>query len=66
MPKIIKISHTEKSKYLKVKCPRCKSEQMIFGKSAMQIKCPECNRLLTKTTGGKTKIRALITKVLWR
>ncbi len=48
----------ERSKFLKVTCPRCKHVQIVFGKSTSQVKCTECNYLLAKPTGGKPKIRA--------
>jgi len=48
------------TKFLKIACPRCKNKQIIFGKSSLKIKCNKCNKLLVKTTGGKTKIRAKV------
>ncbi len=54
----------ERSKFLKVTCPRCKHVQIVFGKSTSQVKCTECNYLLAKPTGGKPKIRAGVKKVL--
>jgi small subunit ribosomal protein S27e len=55
-----------RSKFLKVICPRCKTQQILFGKSSLKIKCNTCNLLLTKPTGGKTKIKAQIKTVIWR
>ena len=52
------------SRFLEIICPRCKSKQTIYGKSSTKIKCKECNKLLMKTTGGKTKIKARIKEVL--
>ncbi|MEK6843795.1 MAG: 30S ribosomal protein S27e [Nanoarchaeota archaeon] len=52
-----------KSKFLKIACPRCYNNQIIFGKSALAIKCEKCNKLLIKTTGGKAKIKAKIKKI---
>lgn len=52
-----------KSKFLKVSCPRCKHQKIIYGKSAIKIKCDKCNILLIKTTGGKTKIKAKVKEV---
>lgn len=53
------------SKFLKISCPRCKSRQIVFGKSTTDVKCPKCNKLLVKTTGGKTKIMAKVEEVIW-
>ncbi|MEK6893728.1 MAG: 30S ribosomal protein S27e [Nanoarchaeota archaeon] len=55
----------QKGKFLKIACPRCKQKQIVFGKSSMQIKCSKCNHLLTRTRGGKTKIKAIVKEVLW-
>ncbi|MBI2632579.1 30S ribosomal protein S27e [Candidatus Pacearchaeota archaeon] len=52
------------SKFLKISCPRCKSKQIIFGKSSNKIKCLKCNYLLLKTMGGKAKIYAPVKEVL--
>ncbi len=52
------------SKFLRVMCPRCKNNQTIFGKSSTKVKCHNCNKLLVKTTGGKTKIKARINEIL--
>jgi len=52
------------SKFLKVCCPRCRNEQIIYGKSSVKVKCEKCNKLLVKTTGGKTKVRAKVKEVI--
>jgi ribosomal protein S27E len=52
------------SKFLKITCPRCKTEHIIFGKATLRIKCKKCNLLLIKTTGGKIKVKAKINKIL--
>ena len=53
-----------KSKFLKIKCPRCKSNYIVFGKATSIIKCAKCNKLLVKTTGGKAKVKAPVKEVL--
>ena len=61
------MSEEIRSKFVKVECPRCKNEQVIFGKSAMRVKCEKCNKLLMMPTGGKTRMRARIKEVLgWK
>ena len=54
----------QKTKFLKISCPRCHNKQIIFGNSSFKVKCQVCNKLLIKTTGGKTKIKAKVEKVL--
>lgn len=55
---------SDKSKFLRVSCPRCKHQQIIFGKSTMLIKCERCNYLLLKTKGGKAQVRAAVKRIL--
>jgi ribosomal protein S27E len=54
----------EKGKFLKVKCPRCRREKTVFGKSSTLVKCDGCNYLLLQTKGGKSKIRAPVKEVM--
>jgi small subunit ribosomal protein S27e len=53
-----------KSKFIKVRCPKCKNEQITFGKSATKVKCLVCGKPLAEPSGGKTKIKARILEVL--
>jgi len=55
-----------KGKFLKVSCPRCKNAQIVFGKASTEIKCNKCNYLLTKSKGGKAKVRAKVSEVYWK
>jgi small subunit ribosomal protein S27e len=52
------------SKFIKVRCPKCKNEQIIFGKSASVIKCLVCEKIIAEPTGGKTRIKARVLEVL--
>ncbi len=53
-----------KSRFIKIRCPKCKNEQIIFGKPATKIKCLVCDKILADPTGGKGKIKARILEVL--
>ncbi len=55
---------TPKSKFIKVRCKKCKNEQIIFGKAASEIKCLVCESVLASPTGGKTRIKAKVLEVL--
>ncbi|MBU4501819.1 MAG: 30S ribosomal protein S27e [Nanoarchaeota archaeon] len=59
----VKIKET-RSKFIKVRCPKCKNEQIIFGKSDSIVKCLVCDKVLSEPTGGKGKIKARILEVL--
>ena len=52
------------SKFIKVRCPKCKNEQIIFGKASSAIKCLVCSKELAAPSGGKAKIKARILEVL--
>jgi len=53
-----------KSRFVKVRCSKCKNEQIIFGKPATKIDCLVCGKLLAEPSGGKGKIKARILEVL--
>ena len=52
------------SKFIKVRCNKCKNEQIIFGKVSNEVKCLVCGQLLGEPSGGKTKFKARILEVL--
>ncbi len=58
-----KITET-KSKFIKIRCPKCKNEQIMFGKSSTQVKCLVCGKILAEPTGGKSKVKARVLEVL--
>ena len=52
------------SKFIKVRCSKCKNEQVIFGNVSSTVKCLVCNEELATSTGGKSKISARVLEVL--
>ena len=52
------------TKFLKVRCNKCKNEQVLFGKSATTVKCLVCGEVLAEPSGGKTKVAARVLEVL--
>ncbi len=52
------------TKFLKLRCNKCKNEQITFGKVANEIKCLVCGEVLAKPTGGKTEVLARVLEVL--
>lgn len=52
------------SKFLKVKCKKCKNEQVIFNKAATQVMCLVCSSVLAEPTGGKADVKTSIVEVL--
>jgi small subunit ribosomal protein S27e len=52
------------SRFIKIRCPKCKNEQITFGKSSTIVKCLVCGKILSEPTGGKSRIKARILEVL--
>ena len=52
------------SKFVKVRCSKCKNEQILFGKSSSVTQCLVCSTILSEPTGGKSSISARILEVL--
>jgi small subunit ribosomal protein S27e len=53
-----------KSKFLKVKCDDCGSEQVVFGNPAMEVKCLICGKTLLQPGASKPKILVKKAKVI--
>jgi small subunit ribosomal protein S27e len=53
-----------KSKFLKVKCDDCGSEQVVFGNPAMEVKCLVCGKTLVEPGASKPNILAKKFKVI--
>jgi len=52
------------SKFIKVRCSKCKNEQITFGKASSEVKCLVCGKTVAEPTGGKVKVKARILEVL--
>ena len=52
------------SKFIKVRCPKCKNEQIVFGKSSTKVSCLVCGKVLAEPTGGKSKLKERILEFL--
>lgn len=52
------------SKFIKVRCSKCKNEQIVFGKAAVDVPCLVCGKSVAEPTGGKSKVKARILEVL--
>lgn len=52
------------SKFVRVRCQKCKNEQIIFGKASSKVKCIACGTIIADPSGGKSKIKARILEIL--
>ena len=53
-----------KTKFVRVKCSKCKAVQVLFGKASTKVRCNECGGVLSVPSGGNAKIRARVEEVL--
>ncbi|MEW5896768.1 MAG: 30S ribosomal protein S27e [Nanoarchaeota archaeon] len=60
----MKILEVPKSRFIKVRCSKCKNEQIVFGNTSRIVKCLVCNKELAYPTGGKSRISARVLEVL--
>jgi len=52
------------SKFLKVRCSKCKNEQIVFGKPSSKVSCLVCGVTMLEPTGGKGKVIARTLEVI--
>lgn len=52
------------SKFIRVRCPKCKNEQVMFGKAATNVLCLVCGRELAAPLAGKSKVKAKVVELL--
>ena len=45
------------SKFLKVKCPDCNSEQVTFNRATVRVNCQVCGATLVEPTGGLANVK---------
>lgn len=55
---MVQAKRENRSKFVKVKCPDCENEQLIFEKASSNVACVVCGRVLAVPTGGKAEIKA--------
>ena len=49
--------------FVKVKCPDCGNEQIVFLRASTVVKCQVCGATIATPTGGKADIRGEIVEV---
>jgi len=53
-----------RSVFLRVKCPKCGNEQLIFSNTVNTISCNVCGEILAEPSGGRAKINGDVQAVL--
>jgi small subunit ribosomal protein S27e len=52
------------STFIRVRCPKCGNEQLLYSNAVNTINCNVCGETLAEPTGGKAKIKGEITAIL--
>jgi len=52
------------SKFIKIRCPKCKNEQIVYGKASTTVLCLVCGKELAEPTSGRTRVKARVLEVL--
>jgi len=53
-----------RSRFLRIKCPKCGNEQIIFSHAVNRISCNVCKAELAEPSGGKAIIKGEIVAIL--
>jgi small subunit ribosomal protein S27e len=52
------------STFVRIKCPKCGNEQLIFSHAVNEVTCNVCSATLAEPTGGKAQFNGDIQAVL--
>ncbi len=53
-----------RSRFIRVKCPDCGNEQIVFSHATNAVRCNICAATLAEPSGGKAEIKGEIVAVL--
>lgn len=59
-----KLIPAPRSSFVRVKCPKCGNEQLVFGHAVNKVNCNVCGVKLAEPSGGKAAIKGEIVAVL--
>jgi len=54
------LNRENRSRFVRIRCPDCENEQIIFEKASSTINCLVCGSIISKPSGGKAIISAEI------
>ena len=60
----MKAKKETKTKFIRVRCNKCKNEQNIYSAVTHKVVCLVCEEVLAEPTGGKSRIHAKELEVL--
>ena len=50
--------------FLRVRCPDCENEQVVFSKAATAVSCAVCGETVAAPTGGKATLLGEVTETV--
>jgi len=53
-----------RSSFIRVKCPKCGNEQVIFDRPSLAPHCSVCDEVLAQPAGGRPKLKAEVVQEL--
>ncbi len=53
-----------KTRFIRVRCEKCKNEQNIFSNPSSKVLCLVCSEVMAESKGGRGKINAKILELL--
>ena len=59
-----KVIPKPRSKFLRIKCPDCGNEQLVFSHATTTVHCNVCGAILAEPSGRKVTVKGEITNVL--
>jgi small subunit ribosomal protein S27e len=52
------------SRFIKVRCPDCSSEQVTFNRATVRVNCQACGATLVEPTGGLAAVKGEVVETL--
>ena len=59
-----KIVPEPKTNFVKVKCPKCGNEHVVFSAPSIKVKCVACDSLLAEPGASKAKMHGKVVKTM--
>ena len=60
----MKAKNEPTTKFMRVRCEKCKNEQNIFSSPSTKIICLVCSEVLAEPQGGRSKINTKVLEVM--
>ncbi|MEA2035350.1 MAG: 30S ribosomal protein S27e [Euryarchaeota archaeon] len=57
---MVRVNRDNKSSFIRVKCPDCENEQLIFEKASSVVDCVVCGKVIAEPRSGNAEIKAEI------